>query len=212
MFDYYFHKVVCLSLKERQDRREAFAAQASKFGFNFYFVTATPGTEKKALGIVVKDPFSQGHNHASYAHNQDIAELLQGCLGYDIESILFFEDDCVLESGVLEILNHVWQMEMPNNWDLMYLGAFHHEKPIQVGTYLYKVVKAVMSHAVAIHRRVMPLLLHHCEENKQLFDFILANKIQPLGLSYCLYPDMAKQADGYSDIWKKDIKRSRHWK
>jgi GR25 family glycosyltransferase involved in LPS biosynthesis len=206
MFNKHFQKVVCLSLASRLDRRKAFDKQATDLGFSFEYIDATPGINYK--GVRVQDTFQQNHNHASYAHSLDMANLFEKCLKEGIESVLFFEDDCVLSKNVLEELDKI---ELPETWDLFYLGAWHTKPPVDLENGLHKAVHAQMSHAVAINRRVMPLLIHYCHKNEQLFDLVLAKKINPLGMSFCLFPDLAIQSDGYSNIWQTNVSHKRRW-
>jgi hypothetical protein len=208
MFTKYFEKVVCLSLESRKDRRSAFDKQAKELGFDFEYIDAIPGEKYKSISIT--DPFRQKHNHNSFAHNINVGTLLEECLRNGTQSVLFFEDDCLLSKDIFTQLDTV---ELPEKWDLFYLGAWHTQPPITVNGHLYKAVHAQMSHAVAIHARVMPLLIHECiSKNEQLFDMILARRINPLGLSYCIYPDMAIQADGFSNMWQKPITHKHRWK
>ena len=206
MFQRYFSKVVCLSLDSRPDRREHFDAQARNIGLEFEYYKATPKTEFQLAQM--RPLRGSGHNLATYAHNFDLVNLLENCLSEGIDSLLFLEDDCVFEENALEVFERLHKLEMPVTWDLFYLGAWHRNPPVKEGDLLYRVTRAHLSHAVIIHKMAMPLLIHHCRKNAQLFDQILADIIHPRGRSYCLFPDVAKQADGYSSIWETDVKQS----
>ena len=207
MFQRFFSKVVCLNLASRHDRREQFDAQAQSIGMKFEYFTAFPKSD--FLDIRMRSLRGSGHNLATYAHNLGLAAILEKCLNEDVESLLFFEDDCVFEKGAFEVFQQMCQTEMPSVWDLFYLGAWHRRPPIKVGELAYNVTKAHLAHALAIHKRIMPFLIQQCVKNEQMFDQILAEKVHPLGNSYCLHPNVANQSDGYSDLWEMHIQQSK---
>lgn len=207
-------KTVCLSLlKSRQTpnpRRELFTAQAQKFGIEFEFFTATSKEKYNKVNFTEsKDPYSgHYHNLASYAHNLDLATILEQCLHDGTEMLLFMEDDCILQPQAWELFNYALQYDLPQNFDVFYIGAQHKQKPIPIHAHFGKATCGYQSHCVLIHVCVMPMLIYFCRKNTRLFDVVLAEIVNPLGKSYCLIPDMAHQADGYSDMWEKEIKQS----
>ncbi len=200
-------KTICLSLKESRGkpnpRRESFSAQAEKYGIEFDYFDATPKSNYAHIGFVeTKNPANgQFHNLGSYAHNLDLATILEQCLAEGQEMLWFMEDDCVLEPGTIEAINKAFEQSLPDRFDLFYIGCQHFHPIIPINQYLAKATLAYQSHCVIIHSRVMPLLIHHARKNEKLFDVILAELVNPFGLSYCLVPSMAFQANGPSQLW-----------
>ncbi|MGY8649110.1 MAG: hypothetical protein ACKVLL_17355, partial [Verrucomicrobiales bacterium] len=65
-------------------------------------------------------------------------------------SLLLFEDDVILHPNFNELIKLV---DLPENWEIFYLGCQHKSRPEVINCNLVKVRKALDSHAWAIHER-----------------------------------------------------------
>ena len=108
-------KIYCISLKEREDRRETLKSQFSKLSHNIHF------------HIVEKN--SDPIRGCLESHIECIKEANE--LGY--ENILMFEDDILIDE---KILTDIKNIHIPPNFDMFYLG-YHVNNGMKYGKNIF---------------------------------------------------------------------------
>lgn len=81
------------------------------------------------------------------------------------EDILIFEDDCTFTEGFEEEYN-AFLNEVPEDWDMLYLGAYHVAPPIQVSPNVLRLRDSICGHAIIYRNRIKQELIKYYQEPK----------------------------------------------
>lgn len=177
-------RIVCLNLSHRQDRLLAFTEQAEKYNLPFERVQAIYDEQQGARGL-----------------RDTLVKLFQEEIGNETKHLLVFEDDCDIvadEFTFNDTMEKVMQ-QLPDNYDMVLLGCqlsnrISHFKSDN----LFPVTMAFSTHSVLYSLQGMKNIIN------SVLDFPIDNdmvaKIQPLGRTFCVYPLLCSQVEGYSDI------------
>ncbi len=186
---------VCINLKHRIDRREQAWKQFAHHDLKVEHVAAIDAKHAR-----------NAHGYARpglYALALTDRLILREAKRKDAPAVLIFEDDVVLHP---EFHERMKLLELPEDWGLLYLGCTHYHRPEIVGPGLVKLGWALDTHAVLVNARyydvVRRLLAGRRNFEKVHFaapDVLLAS-IQEQIPSYAAFPNLAWQAEGYSDI------------
>lgn len=130
------------------------------------------------------------------------------------QNILIFEDDAKFchfpQQDVDNVLN-----ELPPNYEILYLGLnayFPFDK--RVSASIIKLKGAFALHAVLYSRAAILKIRDYYDNTKDYTtpaDVIVNNLITCKDHSYCTYPMLVTQRNGYSDIEKVEMKYSRRF-
>jgi len=119
------------------------------------------------------------------------------------EAVLLFEDDVILHPN---FRNLVSQIELPDDWGILFLGCQHFEEPIPDCPGVVRVTHAVDTHAVAIrrpyYRRVIEALNAHGKPtpNHPLASDRFLAALRWEIPTYACFPNLAWQANEASDL------------
>jgi hypothetical protein len=89
--------------------------------------------------------------------------------------------------------------ELPQNYDLFYLGGNHLKTPQKEGNFLCKITNTLTTHAYCINSKIFDLLIDNMMKDGAEIDNYYT-KIQSNLNSYCIVPAIMTQSEGYSDI------------
>lgn len=178
----YFQKIYLINLKHRTQRLFNSAVQLRNYNIPFEVWEAT---------------YDQNGTNGIY---QTLIGIFKHCLKNGIQNVLIFEDDLnIINKGINEIMPQVIE-QIPEEWMELRLGA-NIPQPHLATIYsdvLLRVKRMLALHASAYSRECMEAII---SLPKQLpIDVSVANWIQHLGQSYCTYPFLISQRDGFSDI------------
>lgn len=196
----YFDAIFCLNLAKREDRRNRMLEQFEVYGIGAKFWESYYH-EKGYFGLVVT-----------------MKHLFEYCLDKGYEKILIFEDDAKIMHPPDEFHRYMEASvnDLKNvHWDLFYLGLQHVKRFRRwVTPNLLPVECGYSTHATAYSKRAMEFVVsRHIDEP---IDNWLVREFQPQNTSYCTYPLLVTQFDGYSDIgndhcnWNHYITTSYH--
>lgn len=120
----------------------------------------------------------------------------------DHKSVLIFEDDVVFHPKIHELLESII---LPEDWGIFYLGCMHVDPPAPHSPGLVRVTKALDCHAVAVrdiyYHRARAIMRGHGHGKKgDLHSDVQFSLLQSEIPSYAVFPNLAWQARGYSDI------------
>jgi GR25 family glycosyltransferase involved in LPS biosynthesis len=199
MLNGYFDNIYCLNLSHRTDRWKSFSDLSRSNGFSVERFEAVNGAElKNGLGnIMEENPRRNSELACKIGHLRIIRDAKRK--GY--ESILILEDDLRLRSNWENIFRHAYD-GLPADWELFYLGVNNINPSVEVAPHLSRVRTGFTTHAYAVHRRAFDLIIEAFDYRGQA-DVLLADYIHPRGNSYCISPNIAIQASGFSDITNK---------
>jgi hypothetical protein len=114
------------------------------------------------------------------------------------KTLLHLEDDCVFRElyHLGEALN-----ELPDNWDIVYLGANIQGDVLQISPHLFKVSNAWTTHCIGFNRKVIPFILENQPGfSEMMLDNWLGSQLGKLN-AYVVAPMVAWQRPRYSTIW-----------
>lgn len=183
-------RIVCLNLAHREDRLLAFCKMMEDYEIPFERVEAIyeKGHGARGLRDTMKKLFTE--------------EIEKGT-----EHLLVFEDDAelVVEKEVFHDTMNKAMEQLPINYLMLFLGCqlTAAEECRWQSTNLIEVVKGFSTHSVLYSLQGMK------EITARDFDFPIdnwySNELQNLKTSYCTYPFLASQRDGFSDIGGNEV-------
>lgn len=117
-----------------------------------------------------------------------------------IEDTLVLEDDAIFRPAWREILDAT-VANLPDDWDLLYLGGEHLFRPIDMGNGLAKCKFTFRTHAIYVRQASVERMLALTWPAMQHWDMRLAYAMKSDGVhAYAMSPWVAGQAAGISDI------------
>lgn len=124
------------------------------------------------------------------------------------KQILVLEDDVHFTrsyASLVEAYN-----ELPEDWDMLYLGGNATQTLKRAGNWLYRATGVVTTHAILYSAKITAWLAKNMEVPKEVdrsntIDVWFAKTVQPIKQAFIVYPQIAEQRFGYSDICKMDI-------
>ena len=174
-------KTIVINREDRPERLAATKEQLDRFGIEFEVFPAVIGGWKGCrlshLGVLEK-----------YI-NED--------------RILIFEDDIHFLQYPQQALEKAFN-ELPEDWDLLYLGISPLKKYERYSEHLFKVNGGYTTHAILYNNRddsVIEYILRH-RDNVIKWDLFLSNVIHPLFKCFCIYPMTVTQRRERSDTCK----------
>lgn len=178
LFYIYYMRAAVINLQERHDRLRDVTQQLTQFG-------------------IVRFDIFKAHSKpdALRGNAQSHYDLLSG--GYD----LIFEDDVYFECPVMDILPAI--AELPNDWDILYLGGNVVEKIEQYSAHLHRCTAAWGSFAIMYSEKGRRYVLNAYNpkaDNFTIYDEWLRLQSKRLMKSYILSSPAAWTKGGFSDV------------
>lgn len=200
MFSDYFKRIFCVNLARRTDRWES----ASKY-FSVCGVPAKRFEAIDARDFEIKHELKTSACACSLSHIH-IIQQAKFC-GWD--NVFVFEDDVELKDGFNQIFDRAIK-DVPDDWELLYLGASHHNEappPVKITDNVFRVTKGFCTHAYAIRSTVYDIVLADALRMAEPIDSALT-RIQQRGKSYVINPPIAFQREDYSDVEQRNMNYS----
>lgn len=183
-----FDKAICINLAHRTDRWEAAQKQFTRFEIEVERFDAI-SHENPMTGI-----------HMSY---QAILRANRG------KQLLILEDD-VEFLRPLSALKDAYN-DLPEDWDMLYLGGNAERRQHRHSDWLYKANGILSTHAILYSPKMVNWLAdnmfeaHDQIDRSNTLDVYFMKEIQPEFNCFIVYPQIASQVFGYSDICKMPI-------
>ena len=187
----FFDRIYCISLTEREDRRQSAAAAFAKVGL----------TGKVEFVIVQRHPFNV---------EQGMYESHTTCLRKGLEAgaerIVVFEDDIVFDRFDAERFNQCTQFLSENpDWKVLLLGALIRSSQRTTNPFIQKVGYQSLAHAYALNRPYAETIAYQPWQG-----IIIDTLFRPLtDHLYAVYPMIAFQNDFASDNEYQGLERFR---
>jgi hypothetical protein len=182
-----FDKAICINLDHRTDRWETSQQEFSSFGIEV----------ERFSGIADNNPMKGIHLSYQKIFQDNYAD-----------SLLILEDDVHFIRPYVG-LQQAYD-DLPKGWDMLYLGGNATRKQARAGTWIYKADGIVTTHAILYSANMVSWLADNMEvpevvDRTNTIDVWFANTLQKKFNCYIVYPQIAEQRFGYSDICKMDI-------
>ena len=187
-FDF-FDKIFCINLDSRPDRWEEAQKEFEK--------ACIQDRVERFPGIVVPGNPDKGA-HLSHAGCIRLAKE-QGC-----RNVLILEDDIEWLANPLELKRVV--PEVPENWDMLYLGVNTERELYQISFHLAKLTFAFSTHAYAVNSSMYDKLIELNErEGLGHNDVAITCEIIPYHNCLATIPLLAGQRKSFSNILQRDM-------
>lgn len=177
----FFDKTYCLNQASRPERWQQAEQEFKKVGVN----------AERFLSL------DDENNCVSFCNS--MLSMFKDAHRLNVESILIFEDDVIFKDTA-----HLGLalMELPENWDVLYLGAnIIENRPRRFNTHLWKLEDAWTTHAIAYRK---PFIKYVAENyvgyDMGMFDVWLSAQNKTHN-SFIVGPMICYQRPGKSGIW-----------
>lgn len=183
-----FSKIYLINLSKRTDRLLTSVEQCEEYGIPFERFNAIEDREQGARGL-----------------KNSMVEIFKDAIQNQYPHILILEDDFKIVVGKQEFIDTMEKVveQIPDVYHLIFLGCqlsariTHFHSPN-----LFPVTKAFSTHSVIWGLEGMK----QCVESIGYpIDNWLVDNVEPLGKTYCVYPLLASQMAGFSDIGGNEI-------
>jgi hypothetical protein len=181
----FFDRIYCISLEDREDRRQAAAVSFAKVGL----------TGK--VEFVLVQPHPQNIEQGMYESHMT---CLRKGLEAGAKSIVVFEDDIIFDRFDVEHFHQCVQFLQENpNWKVLLLGALIYSSRKTTNPFIQKVGYQSLAHAYALNRHYAETLAYQPWQG-----IVIDTIFRPLNDDiYAVYPMFAFQNDFTSDNDKK---------
>lgn len=179
----FFSKIYCINLESATDRWEA------------------ANNQFEELGIPVERYPVKRDSNPTKGLSKTNRKIVKHAMKSDWDNVLIFEDDIkfVNDIGILEKAIS----QLPDNWEIFYLGCGLKDSPEQYSSHLVKINRAMCVHAVCYSKRIYKKML----KMKGVVDVYIADQIQPRGRCFCVNPILATQGTANSIRTGKRIRK-----
>lgn len=189
LFNKFFEIVRVINLDKRTDRKELYEQEFKRLGITAERFTAFEG------------------NNRHLAFNKSQYYCLKECVEKGYKTILILEDDIVFTDCIFlrDALN-----EIPEWWDLLYLGAnINGTKLERYSDHLFKIKNSFTTHAVGYSLKMAKWIVENFpfykdeyeKEGLTIYDEWLRVNVQEKFNCFLTYPMCAEQRISFSDIW-----------
>lgn len=171
----YFDKIYVITIKRAVERQQQVKHQLDGLTFEFFY-----GVDKQNLGMDIIDTNKKHYTSKTRLFYRKNRRMMPGELACSLSHrnvyndiiengyrrVLIFEDDVVPLIKNLSLLPEVFN-ELPEDWDLVYLGYTKHEtitSTLRFRQWYYKIISAVRltkwNHTMISHLLPVPFSLH----------------------------------------------------
>jgi glycosyl transferase family 25 len=191
---------VCINLDRRPERwqrmERAFADQSIGPVHRFSAVD----------GNNIALPHDWIHTAGAYGCLRSHVEVVREARDAGASSVLIFEDDVVFDPEFKEKFA-TFIHELPNDWDMLFLGALHKDEPSKVSEHIVRISKANSTFAYAIRNTVFDAFIELNSRAEHVLDmnnYVLQERFN----CYCFMPNLVWVKSEYSDVQNR---LENHW-
>jgi len=182
-------KKIVINLKRRTDRLEQI-----NLPFDYEIFEATDGK----VEFADYQPKKQGFMGCWDSYRRLFNKIKEE----NIEYTLILEDDVEVVENFQERLNNVIS-ELPDDWDLLYLGGWNVGDIVKYSDKLNHAKKVYTTHAFIVRQKFVDTVIKGINERQWKVD-VLISDILPLGNCFICNPILAWQREGFSDIENRE--------
>jgi len=196
MINDYFNKIYCVNLDYRTDKWGLCQAEFNKHGLT---VERFPAIDGRTIPYKGRLPWGAVGNAFSHA------KILRMAKESNLDNVLIFEDDVEFDDNLQEKFMS-WISQVPENWDLLYLGGNHNwikHFPLCAPN-LMKITNTYATHAYAVKKTMYDIIITKKEAVYTEGDVIMA-EVQKMCNAYCFRPHLAWQKPGVSDVFQRYV-------
>jgi GR25 family glycosyltransferase involved in LPS biosynthesis len=191
--NWYFPHIICVNLARREDKWADCIKEFKKHNIKVERFDAVDGNP---IGYEGSLPDGAIGNALSQI------EIIKEAKQKEYDRILILEDDIEFHDDFNNLFNE-WVKEVPEDWDLLYLGGNHNfQDKVMVSPHVRSINDTYATHAYAIRHTVYDLVLEHMSDFSIENDVALA-EVQKKCKAYCFSPNIAYQRPSISDVFNR---------
>jgi len=200
----FFDKAFCINLERRKDRWQNAKSKFELLNIEVDRITAVDGSlfnlPLKPISDTIGSPGAIG---CSLSH----LFIMKTAKYLNLKNYIVFEDDVEFSENFVYKFTQILNNELPEDWDILYLGGHHLEKPTKISENVYKCKYTVTTHAIAFNESIYDLFIKKLNDLSKTCDVHLADEHKNIN-AYAVYPPLCWQYLGYSDILKRNSNAS----
>ena len=177
----YFDRIIVINVERRSDRLQDFDTESKKIGFEYEVHKALDGQH---LGM---SPIVAGR----LSHIEVLRKIKPD------EMVLICEDDALFREDFNEVIDE-YMADLPEDWDIFYLGALKNEvKP--VNKHWVRQVVSTGTQAYCVNPAKVDLFIQIARDFEKWIDVayrLWADRTN----AYIAQPNLVIQSEGYSDL------------
>jgi Glycosyltransferase family 25 (LPS biosynthesis protein) len=182
---------VCINLDRRPERWQRVQERFAAHGIT--------GVQRFAAvdGSAVEIPRHWKHTAGAYGCLQSHLAVVEEARRLGMPSVLIFEDD-VMFDGELHARFAAGIAELPQDWDMLYLGALHKDEPIPVTAHVSRLTRSNSTYAYALRDTIYDAFI---DLNRRAGDVLDNNSftLQQQFNCLCFMPHLAWVENDWSD-------------
>jgi GR25 family glycosyltransferase involved in LPS biosynthesis len=217
-FSDYFERVYCINLESRPGRLERFKNRLkratgetidNKTIFRFDAVDGNKLTEFDMPTVM--DGNERHWGSGAEGCRRSHLGILTEARDLGLDNILILEDDVIFRNRSSEPVYEGFENllagfmdNVPENWDMIYLGGNHWRGTGEQVSGMVHVINSLTTHAYAVRHTAYQLIITNAVQHNKPIDLILAEEVQPHCNAYSSLPRIVGQEAGISDITKSN--------
>lgn len=142
-----FERVVCISLRRREDRRRRLRALADRTGWPFREIEFMDAVDGGSGCVPVPPGFISGGG--AWGCRQSWVRVLEQAMADGVRSILVLEDDAIWRDDVGEHCQAFFE-NVPANWEAVFLGGQNMATPPRIAPGVCRTVNTQRTHAIGL--------------------------------------------------------------
>jgi GR25 family glycosyltransferase involved in LPS biosynthesis len=189
-----FDKIFCINLDRRSDRWENVQQEFQKHGIeNVERFSAIDGNIHNITTNLLSGEIGCLLSHI---------EIVKKAKELGLKNYLVFEDDVEFKNNFNELFDK-FNTQLPEDWDMVYLGGSNIDKPNEISDNVIKLNNTYTSHSIVIKNTLYDIILDMLPKMEKQVDVYFA-ELQKKYNCYCVTPTLVWQVSGYSDIQMKE--------
>jgi len=194
----FFDRIFCINLDSRPDRWESAAEEFEKHSLQ---VERIPGIDGSKMNLDFPPEIKEGAVGCALSQFFSVKYAKQ----LKLNNFLLLEDDVQFEDNINDIFEK-YITEVPNNWDMLYLGGqhFHGMNLQQVSEHVYKCEYTLAAHSVAFRNTIFDRFIDSLIDITKPCDVHYAESHKEIN-AYVFIPHLTWQKNSFSDIEKVNV-------
>ena len=194
--DQYFDRIYLINLKRRSDRLEKFFQGIAPHVTTTWSIEVVEAVDGPAVRPDLG--YEAGKWGCAMSHKR-VHELI---MESNDQKVLILEDDCEFFDDFEEKFASALE-DLPNTWDMFYLGGNLWVPPVKYKNSIHKIVKCYATHAYAVTRDFVKNY-HHLIDFNSIIDNQYA-ELHSMMNAYVIHPSICGQFTSYSDVENKEV-------
>jgi GR25 family glycosyltransferase involved in LPS biosynthesis len=195
----YFDKIYCINLDDRKDRWESCQTKFNNYKLNVERISAIKGSD---LNLDWPPEIKEGAVGCSLSH----LFAMKMAKHLNLNNYLVLEDDIEFDENFNEKFSEIYNNQVPNNWDMLYLGGqhFHGMNLQQIAENVFKCEYTLTTHSFAVKNTVYDLFIDKLIDITKPCDVHFAQSHRTIN-AYVIVPHLTWQGESYSDVQNANV-------